>query len=1186
VRLTRVEMFGFKSFPKRTVFEFPEGITAIVGPNGCGKSNVVDAVRWALGEQSTKSLRGRTTGDMIFTGASDIPPMSMAEVSLHFENVRDVLPIDDAELLVTRRAYRSGENQYLINGRPVRLKDLLDLFSDTGLGKASYTLVEQGLVDRLVNAKPEERRAVFEEAAGVRRYRTKREEAMRKLDDVRLNMERLDDLMDEYRRQARSLKRQANAARRYAGYRDRVKKVDVGLAKLRWDELDRERKGVLGALEETKAAAAEADLRCKEAAAALSSVRAELETAEISRQEIDELKLAAFKELSEAENELGLLREKARTASEEVARLENAMEETGRRVELNGVELTVARRRAETGEEECGKVRSEIEDASARVNVLTEELAAADARLTAAKEKATGKLESLTTLKNRLAVAEGRLDSLERELKRLEQERGKTAELFEEIEKGRGALAEETEKLKRRRTEVSAELESVDETITELIDDIERAEKERREKQKELESARSRLASLEELIRSFESYDAGAAALMRGDTPASVSGVLADVIEVEPGYEKAVESALGAAVGALLADGFAGAEECARRLADGDLGRAAFLVPTVKDGRRRELPDDDILIGRVGDFAKAPGSHGSAVKSLLDDVGVVRDLGSLVTAAGKYPGLPIVTLSGDYWDGRALLTAGSTKEVASSILGRKAECSRLADLESKAESELKGFDERITGLRKELDEARARRTRLERTGGEIDASLAAAAENAAKDAERAERVRTETELAISEYKRTSAEVEAERATVAELEEKTVAAQAELDEAREGLESTETGAEEARAALDEAKERAAAVRERSAELSAELKAARDEEKRLSDQIARDADELKKLTNELEVKRQSRIDIEARLEDITAKVQTCRERHDGIEGKARDRKLIADEAKAKVREAEVAERDAASASAAVRERASELELELTKLAGEMSAVNESVSARYELNLENISPDEYELDVDAEAAAAERDELERKLARMGEVNFRAAKEYEKTTARVQLLEEQMGDLEEAEKNLLESIDEIDAKSRKRFVEVFEGVRGSFREIFAGVFEGGQADLRLEGDKDPLEAGVLIYAEPPGKRMRLLSLLSGGEKAMTGIALLFALLEARPAPFVILDEADAPLDDANIERYLKLVDRNLDRCQFVLMTHVKRTMTAADTIYGVTMERKGVSKVVSLKLDEVTEEYVGEPV
>lgn len=1186
MRLTRIEMFGFKSFPKRTVFEFPEGITAIVGPNGCGKSNVVDAVRWALGEQSTKSLRGRTTGDMIFTGAADMPPMSMAEVSLHFDNVRDVLPVDDAELLVTRRAFRSGENQYLINGRPVRLKDLMDLFSDTGLGKASYTLVEQGLIDRLVNAKPEERRAVFEEAAGVRRYRTKREEAMRKLDDVRLNLERLEDLLDEYRRQARSLKRQANAARRYAGYRDRVKKLDVGLAKLRWDELDRERKSVLSTLEETKAAVKEADLRYKEAAAALSSVRAELETAEMSRQEIDESKLEAFKELSEAENELGLLREKTRTASEEVARLEKAMEETGRRVELNGVELTVARRRSETAEEEYGKVESEIENANERVNVCVEELAAADADLTAAKEKATDRLESLTALKNRLAVAEGRRDSLERELKRLEQERGKTDELFNEIEKGRDALAEETERLKHRRTEVSAELESIDETITGLIDDVEKAEMERCEKQKELESARSRLASLEELIRSFESYDAGAAALMKGDKPASVSGVLADIIEVEPGYEKAIESALGAAAGALLADGFAGAEECARRLADGDLGRAAFLVPGVKDGRRRELPDDDILIGRVGDFAKASGSHGSAVKSLLDDAGIVKDLGSLVAVAEKYPGLSVVTLSGDYWDGRALLTAGSTKEVASSILGRKAECSRLAAVKSKAESELKGFEERITGLRKELDEARTRRTRLERTGGEIDASLVGAAENAAKDAERAERVRTETELANSEYKRTSAEVEAEKATVAELGEQAAVALVELNEARETLASAETGAEEVRVAVDESKERAAVVRERNAELSAELRAAREEEKRLAGQIARDADEFKKLTNELEVKRQSRVDIETRVEDIAGKVQARREQHEGIEGKARDRRLIVDEAKAKVREVEVAEREATSASAAVRERASELELELTKLAGEMSAVNQSVSAQYELSLENIAPDEYGLDVDLETASVERDELERKLARMGEVNFRAAKEYEKTTARVQLLEEQMEDLEKAEKNLLESIDEIDAKSRKRFVEVFERVRGSFREIFAGVFEGGQADLRLEGDKDPLEAGVLIYAEPPGKRMRLLSLLSGGEKAMTGIALLFALLEARPAPFVILDEADAPLDDANVERYLKLIERNLERCQFVLMTHVKRTMTAADTIYGVTMERKGVSKIVSLKLDEVTEEYVGEPV
>ncbi|UCE27160.1 MAG: chromosome segregation protein SMC [Candidatus Coatesbacteria bacterium] len=1186
MRLARVEMFGFKSFPKRTVFEFPEGITAIVGPNGCGKSNVVDAVRWALGEQSTKSLRGRTTGDMIFTGASDMPPMSMAEVSLYFDNVRDVLPVDDAELLVTRRAFRSGENQYLINGRPVRLKDLLDLFSDTGLGKASYTLVEQGLVDRLVNAKPEERRAVFEEAAGVRRYRTKREEAMRKLDDVRSNMERLEDLLDEYRRQARSLKRQANAARRYAGYRDRVKKLDIGLAKLRWDELDRDRKSLLNTLEETKAAAKEADHRYKEAAAALSAARADLETAEISRQEIDESKLAAFKELSEAENELGLLREKAGTASEEVARLERAAEETGRRIELNGVELVVARKRAETAGEESGKIESEIESVKDRVNALIKELASAETGLAAAREEATDKLESLTALRNRLAVAGGRRDSLERELKRLEHERGKTAELFDEIEKGRGALAEETERLRHRRAEVSAELKSIDEAIIGLTDGVEKAEKERREKYKELESTRSRLASLEELIRSFESYDAGAAALMKGDTPASVSGVLADIIEVETGYEKAVESALGAAAGALLADGFAGAGECARRLAENDLGRAAFLVPVVEGGRRRELPDDGIFIGRVGDFAKASGRHGLVVTGLLNDVGIVKDLRDLVVAAEKYTGLPVVTISGDYWDGRALLTAGSVKEVASSILGRKAECSRLAELTRKAESELKESEERIAGLRKELDAARARRTKLERAGGEIEASLAAAAENAVKDAERAERARAETEVANSEYRRTSAEAEAEKKTVSEIEEQVAAAQARLDAAREMLAAAETVAEKTRAAVDEAKEQTAAMRERSAEITAELKAAREEEKRLKGQIASDAEEFKKLTDELEAKKQSRVEIEARVKDAAEETRARRERHEGIEGRARDRKLIVDEAKAKVRDAEAVEKEATSASAAVRERTSELEIELTKLAGEMSTVNQSVSAQYELSLENISPEEYELDVDPETAVTERDELERKLARMGEVNFRAAREYETTTARVELLEEQMEDLTEAEKNLLESIDEIDAKSRKRFVEVFGRVQDSFREIFADVFEGGQADLRLEGDKDPLEAGVLIYAEPPGKRMRLLSLLSGGEKAMTGIALLFALLEARPAPFVILDEADAPLDDANIERYLKLIDRNLERCQFVLMTHVKRTMTAADTIYGVTMERKGVSKVVSLKLDEVTEEYVGEPV
>lgn len=1185
MRLSRIEVFGFKSFPRRAVFELPKGVTAIVGPNGCGKSNVMDAVRWALGEQSSKSLRGRTTGDMIFSGTADVPPMSMAEVSLHFEDVRDVLPVDDAELLVTRRAYRSGENQYLINGRPVRLKDLLDLFSDTGLGKASYTLIEQGLVDRLVNAKPEERRAVFEEAAGVRRYRTKREEATRKLEAVQSNMDRLADLLDEYRRQTRSLKRQANAARRYAGYRDRMKKLDVGLAKLRWDEFNTERTDALNALGKTKTAAKEAELRYEEASAALNSARAELETAEISRQEIDESKLTAFKELSNAENELGLLREKARTSSEDIIRLTKTLEDTGRRVELNGAELMVSRRRAEKAEAEYADIKSEIENREENIKTLTEELTGAEANLAEAKGNATEKLENLTDIKNRLAVAGGRRDSLERELKRLEHERNKTAELFDEIEKNRDALVKETERLERRRAEVRAELKSIDETANKLASDIEETEKRRREVRKNLESARSRMASFEELIKSFESYEAGAAALMKSDTPASITGVLADVLEIEPGYEKAIESALGAAAGALLADAFAGAEECARKLASDKIGRATFIVPTQNYNPPRELPDDSILIGRAGDFVNASGPHGSAVKSILDNVGITKDLSDLIRAAEKHPGLPLTALTGDYWDGHALLTAGSAREVASSILGRRTECSKLAELISKTESETKRLDKDAVKLQKKLDDLRVRRLQLERTGGEIDASLSAKTENAVKDAERAERTKSETDLTESEYIRAAGEIEKEKTVIAELEKQVDIAQKDLDQARGAFVSAENKAGTALGALNKVKEKGAAGRERGAELSTILKVSRDEEKRLSDQINRDAEEFKRLTNELESKRKILADIETQIEEIRLKTDAYREKHDQIEEKARDWKLIIDETKAKVRETENTGKEKASELATVREHAAELELELSRLAGEMSAINQSIIDRYEVDLDNAPPGEYELSVGRGEATTERDQLERKLAYMGEVNFRAAREYEKTTARVQLIEEQMDDLKDAEKNLLESIGEIDAKSRKRFVEVFESVKVSFQEIFADVFDGGRADLRLEGDKDPLEAGVLIYAEPPGKRMRLLSLLSGGEKAMTGIALLFALLEARPAPFVILDEADAPLDDANIERYLKLIDRNLERCQFVLMTHVRRTMTAADTIYGITMERKGVSKVVSLKLDEVTEEYVGEP-
>jgi chromosome segregation protein len=1182
MRLSAIEIFGFKSFPHRTHVDFGPGIGAVVGPNGCGKSNIADAFRWALGEQSAKSLRGDVMEDLVFNGTAETPPMSMAEVSVTFTDVNGYMPVEAGELVVTRRMYRSGESHYFLNGQPVRLKDVRDVFEDTGLGKASYAVIEQGMVSAIVKSKADERRAFFEEAAGIRGYRAKRAEAMRKLADVHANMERLDDLYAEYRKRARALKRQAGAARRYQGLVDRLRELEVAFAKLKYGAKAAEKRNALAARDQCAAASREARSRAAAAAAEVSRLDAEVAAAELELERKEKDLLERQRGLNEAEAAKQLAEERRRAAAAEVERI------TG---EKGGLAAELAR-----ADEELVKITGDVEAARRRAaecderrEVAERDLATARSReaalaaeLEAARAEQLERLHDRTRLANLHATAAAARQSLSQELRRLREEAGRQSSLFDENYESLHKCSTELTAIEseaRECGEAAAELAASGER---LAGDFTSAQEAAAELTARREETRSRLASLQELAKRFESFEAGVAALFEGGAPEGIRGILADAVRVRDGYEAAVERALGYAAGAVLAADAGSAFAHGESLKSSGAGRAAFVLPREGRPAAADLAVVEGVRGWASDFVEVEGPYAGAVAELLAGVMVVEDLAALQAVAEVSPGTAAVTMSGDWWDGRAVLLAGAAEEVSATILGRGAEIQRLA-------AALAEIDERLAGARREVGRLAAAREELARRRQDNAARVARL--EAARAAAEAALERAQEEGRALEKNRgvLAAEIAAAEARLAEAfaEEERLGAQVDAtgeacEAAGRAVAEIEEGTRAARASVVEGEKAAAALREEIATLREKLRGLAQEDERLSRLKAEGAQKLEALGAALARKANEAEELAEETRECEAEIADRRAVFQAVEGEVKEGRLARAELSGRRREAEEARRKAEAEVAEVADALGEKEIEVASLVGELNALEEAVDAKYGVRLSTLAADEYELEGEAGPAEVEKDELARRLGKMGEINFLAAKEYDELAASLAELESQREDLEQARANLDASIAKIDAQSREQFVATFERIREEFQRIFREVFNGGQADLRLQPGVDPLEAGINVYAQPPGKKMEHLSLLSGGEKALAAIALIFALFNVRPAPFAILDEVDAPLDENNIGRFLKLLADYRDRVQFMVITHARRTMEASDAIYGVTMERRGVSKVLSLKLDEVPEEYL----
>ena len=1190
MRLKRLELLGFKSFADRTTFEFGNNsLTGIVGPNGCGKSNVVDSVRWVLGEQRPTSMRGAEMVDVIFKGCQSRPSMGVAEVTLSLDNSAGTLEGHGAEVSIMRRVFKSGEGEYLLDGERVRLKDVREMHFDTGLGSRGYSVLEQGKIDAVLSANPLERRRIFEEAAGISRYRQRRVEAELRLKKVAEDMTRLDDVVGELESRVRSLKIQAGKAERFVEAREQWSR-----GRTRW--LAHRRHVLSAALSELLAELARAEHEIAELRTLREGAEADAGLREEERQslsaEVDRL-VALCSELASSGSALDERRAQLsnRAAHERKAGADEAL----RQGELAG---TLARRQAEHGNlaAEAKAREAEAAASSARATELARELGALEnsarelrARAGRANEQALALFDERTRAENRVRSLSEALPAAEERLQRARERATQAGAAAQEM---RGALGQADARARA----ATSELEQRDAQRRELALALanvatQTGETEREKNRLELEKTRlsSRIEFLLDRERDLEEIGAGARALLEGLSEGSgpcaadeLSGLLADHLRTDTAHARALDTVLGLRGAALVARDVGAARAIAGWLRSHEAGQVALALPAGAAQRRRALPAAPpaaLHQGRLSEHVRAPAGFEALAELLAGDVFVVRDLEAALELVSQQPELRAVTLEGELVDAAGVLAG--TRGLVQGAVGRRSSAAELSEAVEAHARTLAALEQRRAELGQERlalqrdwerssQELEARRTQRAQAESEL-----ATARARLSDFEAAERsISTECSAASGEIARLTGELESSRTKEREARERYERESSTLSE----LEAQRSAAEEQRSGL--------AQRNSAAQVEATRARAEHEgqARRLSD-LARALEEI-----ELERARAARLSSEhgqsaAALEEQCGSLAAESARK--LEQRARTEEQLgglrtrAEEGRSS---AQVLRQRVEALTRDLERRGEELSrsrLEQQRL--ELEAAEILRRAEEELGLapgaleQGFTPEPELLEEGAlDALDAEVREHKARLDKIGPVNMEAMAELTEVDTRLQFLRAQRADLAAARASLDETVRTIDGESKRLFEETFVQVAENFSRIFRQLFGGGRAEVKLEEGVDVLEAGVDIVARPPGREMLSIGLLSGGQRTLTALALLFAVFEARPSPFCILDEVDAALDDANVDRFLAMVGGYRKTTQFVVVTHNKGTMGACDSLYGVTMETKGVSRQVSVELSQ----------
>ncbi len=1186
MKITKVEICGFKSFVDKTLVLLDHDVTAIVGPNGCGKSNIVDAIRWAMGEQSAKNLRGKAMDDVIFNGSETRGPHSFAEVTLTFDNADGLAPPeykDYAEIAVTRRLDRAGESEYLINKTPVRLMDVTNLFLGTGVGTKAYSIIEQGRIGFIVSAKPEDRRHLIEEAAGITKFKAKKKAAERKMEQTRQNLLRIGDIVSELDRNLASLKRQAQKAERYRAYRNEIRELELLVASHRFLELTVTQRVVRdellvaeGSLDGRRAAlrVREAELEGERLFAL--DAEAKTERAQRAAHELDasarllEAKLESSKERLEglreaerlAERELSALAERKRVLEDErevlfatLAELEAIERNEADELERENAILEERRLAASEAEAVTSQARTRLNEASQRIARAEAVQKGFERR----REEARARLERLRSEREELSSR----------VVDLHQETDELRVCLEGLRGGKQTTAERKEQLE-------SELKELRVQITESEKSVDRLRTEAAEK-------RSRLRSLEELSRRFEGVGEGVRSVMTryGKTEEErrergVLGLVADRIECPEALTNALAAALGGRLqDIVVADTFAAMGVLAF-LEAGDRGRATVLPrhPRRVVAPSPALPSEPGIRGWLVELVHAEPSDEWLVRHLLDGVLVVDDLAVAQRLHDRGITATLVTTRGEVIGAGGALTGGKGEEASAHMIAVKREVRDLHGVVQRLDAELGAavahhgeLRSGIASRQAALDAARTEAHDAEIAIVKADKDLRRVEEELLRTRERAEKVTLETDdlaqaLADAEGEEGEAKGEIESASAAKLD------------AEAALETSEQISEERRALVHAQLERVSDVRVRAARAKQRAEGDRQALDRLERSIAELGERNQRLRGDLERGAAQAGETIAHIvlarEELGATVEQAMHAHARLSEARSSYETL--RAQLSEREADLKsirqqiDHDAESVNALSLERR-ELELALSNLL-------EQVRDRHRVELPKVIGDYHLRELPDESTRLRIDELSRLVERMGEINLTAIEEYEEQSKRYAYLHGQQRDLEEAQALLDKAIKQMNRESKRLFKETFDAVNDRFKIVFPRLFGGGRAELKLTQPEDLLETGVDIVAQPPGKRLGSIELMSGGEKALTAVSLIFSIFQHRPSPFCVLDEVDAPLDEANIGRFAEAIRAMTKHSQFIVITHSKRTMQLADVLYGVTMETPGVSKLVSVEL------------
>ena len=1184
MRLKKLIVHGFKSFADHVEIVFEDGITGVVGPNGCGKSNIADAVKWVLGEQSAKSLRGSKMEDVIFGGTEKRKRLSFCEVTLIFDNEDHSLPIDFTEVSVTRRVYRSGEGEYKINGAACRLRDIVDLFRDTGIGKDGYSMIGQGRIDELLSARSEDRRQVFEEAAGIVKFKARKHDAQRRMENTMQNLNRVEDILANLEERIEPLKQQSEAAREYLALRDELKILDLNVFLMRTERYEERIKELKESVESLGEAILQSNREQDQAGADREACQDELARLEFASAEKRDRVQELIREVEAGEGAVRVMRERMSAGEKERGRLLEQRDAAGRgregvyeRIEALAVQIELDREAIRLQAESLSQKEAELDKAE-------QELLAIEDRSEQMKQQIIQAMNRLGDVRSQRARLSAMKNALETQIQNMEGDREREQAGVDSLNEQVREAREHLEAEEKRRTELKEQSGEHNIRVQALNDRLQALSAQVGELQSQRQSADSRMKLLREMQRDYEGYNNSVKQVLlqaRRNPASGVHGVVADLIHVPAKLERAMDMVLGGALQNVVVDRDEDAKKMIEYLRANRFGRATFLPISSVRGRTLTPQERQVLtlpgcIGVASELIEFDPKYQGVADNLLGRTVIAEDLASgiAIQRASRYQ-LRLVTLEGDVMHSGGSMTGGSVQSRMTSLLSRTREIEetekKLASIGgelSKLREIYTGLDEERTALKKERGEIFDALHQQEVLCGRADAVLKAALDEQAANNERVERMEAERSRLAAQLEDVAASLAALDGQQEDAENSTGSRQEEVKKLQEEIferrgknETLRNEVTDGRVSLAEKRRDLEANQANRDSLSRQIE---DTERILAESeeaLAKCERELADCASALERDIASLDEHKAALDAARADFGAEDEKRTGAQKRLQEITAAMDSVRARLDD--------------FSDRHHRSELQLARVEGDYKQIQDRIWEDYELTYATAEPFRQ---VDFKLTESEKriTAIRQRIRAMGTVNVAAVDEYRNTVEKVNEMSGQRDDLIKARTDLEGIIAELETQMEQQFRTQFALINHNFARTFTRLFGGGTAELRLSDPKDALNCGIDIVAQPPGKKLQMLSLLSGGERALTAIAILFAILDLKPTPFCVLDEIEAALDDANIDTYADYLKSYSENTQFIVITHRKGTMERCDALYGVVMQEKGVSRTVSVKLNE----------